>query len=128
MNESEHRVEGEKDFPFSQQEVDLLFTQEVHSGTRVRKFVEELMLEDKKPDLIQGRTEMHQGAAEINKNGWEKLVKQLPPHEQVAFRNALAKGAEDFFYTHYNAVRVRLEELGQVGKVPESGELADHTK
>jgi hypothetical protein len=40
------------------------------------------------------------------------MLSKLIPEEQLVFKCALAQGLEDFYYTHYNALRRRLSEGG----------------
>jgi hypothetical protein len=103
-------MNGESDFSFEGsdeegKEADPL-TKEIHTGERVLEYVNEYM--DKIPDDLENRTKSYLKHAETNRETWERMLNKLIPEEQLVFRCALARGLEDFYYTHYNALRRRL--------------------
>ncbi len=107
-SESEFSFEGSGG---EEKKVDPL-VKEIHTGERVLEYVNEYM--DKRPDDLEIRMESYLKHAETNRETWEKMLSKLIPEEQLVFRCALARGLEDFYYTHYNALRHRLSEGGLV--------------
>lgn len=84
------------------------FTEEVHTGKRALESAKNLF-DNHNPEHFESSIKSHYEKAKLNAETWEKILGELPPHEQQAFRLALAQGLENFYYTHYNAVHSKLD-------------------
>lgn len=87
------------------------FILEIYTGEHVLATVNKLM--DKRPDHLKSSMEVHLQNAELNHETWKKMLQELIPEERAAFECALAEGLEDFYFTHYMALRRRLSGDGE---------------
>lgn len=85
------------------------FIAEIHTGKRVLENVAEILSRDQAQ--YSDIKEAHLERADQNKESWQEIIAQLPQKEREAFEVALARGLEDFYYTHYNAVRAMTESV-----------------
>ena len=109
MSENEMEKTGGDENP---KEVDP-FTHEIHTGERalerVKYFLEGGINQEHLLDHMQQRAEVFERTGKDTLETYERMLEKLPENEKQAFKLALAEGLKDFYYTHYSALRRRLE-------------------
>ena len=85
-------------------------TVETHTGNGVLERVKNI-LEEKKNGVVDfdARIEIAQNAIEQNKNAIDSMLADLSEEEQNAFRLALTRGLEDYYFSNYTAIKKRLD-------------------
>ncbi len=84
------------------------FVKERHTGERVLETVKEVLENKEENRNLKESIKIHLRSAKTNGETWKRMIGRLPPEEKEVFEYVLAQELENFYYTHYNAVRNRL--------------------